>query len=154
MKRFDKMLLCGSSYTVLILTIFYIFAAIAGFDDTSISVGRFFIILAFGMIIALAELICSILTVKRIFKYLIHYFLLLIAFIVVFMVGEFITVNGPASVFVGIVIYTLFYFLILGIVYLVRRAVNVADTKLDKHIFKKTEKQAEKDKPKYTPKFK
>ncbi len=155
MRRFERMLLCGTGYTVLILTLFYIFAAIARFEEMSIGVGRFFIILAFGMLIALAELIYGLLTLKRVFKCLIHYSLLLLAFIIVFMLGEFITVNGPASVFVGITVFTLFYLLIFGIVYLVRRTVGAADNKLDKKIAqKKSAKPKENEKPKYTPKFK
>ena len=154
MRRFEKMLLCGTGYTVLILTMFYIFAAIVGFEDKSISIGRFFIVLAFGMIIALAELIYNLLTLKRVFKYLIHYALLLIAFIIVFMLGEFITVNGPASVFVGVTIFTALYFLIYGIVYLVRRTVGAADDRLDKHLNQKADSRKVDSKPKYTPKFK
>ena len=110
--------------------------------------------IAFGMFIASAEMIYNILTLKRIFKCLIHYTVLLIAFIVVFMVGEFLTVNGPASVFVGIVVFSILYFFILGIVILVRRTVSIADERLDARLPKRTENKKKNEKSAYTPKFK
>ena len=156
MKRFEKLLLSGTGYTVLILILFYIFAAFAEFENTSIGIGRFFVILGFGMIIGLADLIYGLLTLKTPYKLLIHYALLLTAFFVVFLLGEFITLNGAPSVFIAITIFTVMYFVLFGIVYLIRRTVSIADGKLEKKIAGKGARadKNQSKKPEYTPKFK
>ena len=152
MKRIEKTLLHGSGYTVLILTLFYAFAHIAEFDKTSIGIGRFFIVLGFSMLIACAELLYELLSVKRWLKNLIHYFILLSAFSIIFIFGDFYTAKGITAVFISIILFTILYLLILGIVLGVRRTVNVADRKIDKRINSQSCKSGAKDV--YTPKFK
>ena len=152
MKRIEKTLLRGSGYTILILTLFYAFAHIAEFEKTSIGIGRFFIILGFGMLISGAELMYELLTMQRWIKNSIHYFILLISFSIIFIFGDFYASKGLTAVFVSIIIFSVLYFLILGIVIGVKRTVSGVDKRLDKKIRSKS--TARDSKEVYTPKFK
>ncbi len=159
MRRIEKMLYSGAGYTILIMTFFYIFAIAAELEGTSIGIGKFFLILAFGMIAAGAELVYELLSVKRIIRSVIHYAILLVAFCVIFIAGDFFNITGPASVFVAITLFTVIYLVFVGIVCLIRRSVQRADNALEGKIKKranngKTMKKAERDKEEYTPRFK
>ena len=154
MRRFEKAVLCGAGYTVLILLLFYLFAVIMQFENISISFPRFLVIFTFGYVIAAADMIYGLTSIKRIFKCLIHYTVLLIAFITVFVAGEFISANSTAEVFVAITVYTVLYFSIFGIIYLIRRTVVVADDRLEKRIAAKETAKPKDRKNQYTPKFK
>ena len=153
------MLYSGAGYTILIMTFFYIFALSANLESTAIGVGKFFLILAFGMITAIAELIYELLSLRKVFKCLIHYAILLAAFCIIFIAGDFFNITGPASVFVAITVFTLIYAVCVGIVYLVRRGVAGADKAIDSRINKgssdsgKASKKKQ-DKNNYTPRFK
>ena len=80
MRRINKIFLTGCGYAILILSLFYIFAAVSQFVSQSIAPGQFVLILSFGFIISLAEFMYEELKVKRIYKCLIHYGVLLVAF--------------------------------------------------------------------------
>ena len=131
MRRINKVFLTGCGYAILILTLFYAFAAISNFTSQSIAPGRFALILAFGFIISLAELMYEELKLKKVYKCLIHYVVLLVAFCIIFIVAGNISSQRPAAVFGAIVIYTVLYFFLYAIIRMARRAINVADDKLD-----------------------
>ena len=131
MGRIYKIFLTGSGYTVLILSLFYVFAAASGFVSQAIAPGQFALILSFGFIISLAELMYEELKLKKIYKCLIHYAVLLVAFCLIFIVSGKISYQRPSVIFVSIIIYTLLYFSVWAIVHYVRKAINHADDKLD-----------------------
>ena len=141
MKRINKLLLNGCGYSVLILTLFYIFAAISKFTSLSIAPGQFALILSFGMIISLAEFLYESLSIKTLYKNLIHYFVLLAAFCVIFIISGNIKAQNPSVIFVATVIYTLLYFTVLAIVHFVRRAISSADDRLSSKTPKKKEEK-------------
>ena len=131
MRRIYKIFLTGCGYTVLILSLFYLFAAVSGFVSQAIAPGQFALILTFGFIISLAEFMYEELKLKKIFKCLIHYAVLLTAFCLIFIVSGNISSQRPSAIFVSIIIYTLLYFMVWVIVRYVRKAINHADDKLD-----------------------
>jgi len=156
MRRFEKMLYRGAGYTILIMTFFYIFATLAKLESTSMGMGKFFLILAFGMIASFAELVYEIISMKKIFRCLFHYAVLLIAFGVIFITGDFFNITGPSSVFVAITVFTLIYIVFIGIVYLVRLSLSHIDDAIDNRRDRK-EKNNEGKKQKsnsYSPRFK
>ena len=132
MRRINKLFLTGCGYAILILTLFYAFAAVSNFVSRSIAPGQFALILAFGFIISLAEFMYGELKMKQALKCLIHYAVLLVAFYVIFVISGNISVQRPAAVFGAIVIFTALYFAVYAIVSLVRRAINRADDALDR----------------------
>lgn len=137
MRRINKLFLTGSGYAILILSLFYIFAAVSNFVSQSIAPAQFALIVTFGFVIALAEFMYEELKVKKTLKCLIHYAVLLVAFYLIFVISGNISVQRPAAVFGAIVLYTALYFTVYAIVHFVRRAINKADDKLDERTSKK-----------------
>ena len=132
MRRINKLFLTGCGYTVLILTMFYTFAAVSKFISQSIAPKQFTLILFFGFAISAAEFMYEQLKLKKVYKCLVHYCVLLLAFCFIFIVAGNISSQRPAAVFVAIILYTVLYFTIWSIVHFVRKAINKADDALDK----------------------
>ena len=105
MKRLEKTLLAGCGYTVLILTLFYAFAAISEFTSAAITIQRYLLITAFGFIIAFAELMYASLNLKNWLRGLIHYGVLLTAFIAIFIISGNIKSGRASAVFAAIIIF-------------------------------------------------
>lgn len=140
MRRINKIFLTGCGYSVLILSLFYAFAAISGFVSQAIAPGQFALILSFGLIISLAEFMYEELKLRKIYKCLIHYAVLLVAFCLIFIVSGNISSQRPSAIFVSIIIYTLLYFIVWVIVHYVRKAIDHADDKLDAKSATKSQK--------------
>ena len=143
MRRINKIFLTGCGYTVLILTLFYAFAALSKFTSQSIAPGQFALILCFGFIISLAEFMYEQLKIRKILKCLIHYFVLLIAFCVIFIIAGKISTQRPAIIFIAVVLYTIIYFVIYGISRLIKITINCADVKLDRKLISKKNREEE-----------
>lgn len=156
MRKLEKTLYLGAAYTVLIASAFYIFALAAKLESTSLGIGKFFLIFAFGMICAIAELVYGLLDLRKWLKAVIHYAILLTAFCVIFLLGDFFLVKGASSVFVAITLFTAMYAIFVGTLYLIRKTVSKADDALDKKTgtSRKNGKKDEKPKADYTPRFK
>lgn len=117
MKVFKKLVLNACLYSVLILTLFYIFAAISEMTDSVIGIGKYFTILGFGAIISASVLIFDT-KLKEILKYIINYAVLLTAFCVIFLSSASGSTNAVARAFAAIVIFTIIYALVLLFKYL------------------------------------
>ena len=131
MRRIHKIFLTGCGYAVLILSLFYAFAAISKFVSQSIAPGQFILIVSFGFIISLAEFMYEELKVKKVYKCLIHYGVLLAAFYLIFIISGKISAQKPSAVFVAIILYTILYCTVWAIVHFSRKAINYADDKLE-----------------------
>ena len=142
MRRINKLFLTGCGYTVLILTLFYAFAAISKFTSQAIIPGQFALILSFGFIISFAEFMYEELRLKKIYRCLLHYFVLLVAFCFIFIISGKISAQRPSAIFIAVFLYTFMYFTIWAIVHYVRKAINLADKKLDSRV--KNDNNAEK----------
>lgn len=140
MRRINKLVLTACGYSILILSLFYIFAAVSQFVSKSIAPGQFALIVTFGFVISLAEFMYEELKIKKVLKCLVHYGVLLVAFCLIFIISGNISVQRPSAVFGAIVIYTVLYFAVYAIVHFVRRAINKADDSLDKRTAQKTVK--------------
>lgn len=140
MRRINKLVLTACAYSILILSLFYIFAAVSQFVSKSIAPGQFALIVTFGFVISLAEFMYEELKIKKVLKCLVHYGVLLVAFCLIFIISGNISVQRPSAVFGAIVIYTVLYFAVYAIVHFVRRAINKADDSLDKRTAQKTVK--------------
>ena len=131
MRRINKLFLTGCGYTILILSLFYAFAALSELVSPAIAPQQFSLILTFGLLIALAEFMYEQLKIKTVFKCLIHYCVLLVAFCFIFIMSGNITNRGPSVVFVAVILYSVLYFVIWTIVHFVRKVINAMDDKLD-----------------------
>ena len=143
MKRLENILLKGCGYTILILVLFYLFAAFNSFDSATIEFSTFALIFAFGMIISLATMILGLERPSLPIRILIHYAAMMLAFSVIFMASGHINVSTPANIFTAVIIFTFFYILLFAVVYLIKRCVSSIDKKINKG--KKDEKQKKKE---------
>ena len=130
MRRIHKIFLTGCGYAVLILSMFYAFAAITQFTAPAIAPKEFTLILTFGFVIALAEFMYEQLKLKTVFKCLIHYGVLFVAFCLIFVVAGNIKSQKPSTIFTALILYTFMYFFTWTIIHFVRKAINCADDKL------------------------
>ncbi len=152
MKQIERFIKTACMYTVAILFFFYVFAVSSGFDQTAIGFGRFALILLFGAIIALAEYIFLI-KISRVYTVLLHYCILLFAFIIVFIASGVLGTAG-AKIFVSAIIFTVLYALAFVAVYFGKRGIAKLDAKLDKKLPASKKPQSTKAKSGYEPRFK
>ena len=122
MERIKNLTLNATAYTVVIMTLFYIYALVGNLTHPAITFGTFLVILLFGFVISLANMIFEIENLRYALKFIIHYAALLIAFIFVFIIAGNLSVSGVASVFSAVVIFTILYGVIFAISYGVRSA--------------------------------
>ena len=152
MKKFEEHLLKCTGYTVIILFLFYLFAATGDFTHAAITFPTFVTIFAFGAVISAAEIVLNLKSLKQWLRIVIHYAALLLAFIVVFVITGNLKDGGTGLIFSSIIIFTFFYALIFAIVYFIRKALRKAEGKTAK---KKTntKKTAKKPNAPYTSRF-
>ena len=150
MKRLEKLLLSGCGYTVLILSLFYLFALFDSYTQAYINFPTFLLIFLFGILVSLAGMILKIDRIKMPLRLLIHYATLLITFCVVFIFTGNLSAGGGSIVFSAIVIFTFLYVILALIVYLVLKFIRKADLKMDSLVGSKKESK----KNAYSPLYK
>lgn len=136
MKKLHNLLLTACTYTVIVLTLFYLFAAATDFADAGIELPMFAMIFGFCALISVAGLILEIEKIKKPLRILIHYVTLFVAFLVIFVISGNISKKGPAAVFSAVVIFTFLYAVIFLICAFAKRALGAADKRIDKRIAK------------------
>ena len=152
MRTIEKLLLKACSYTVLILIMFYTFARTSNFTNAYIDFGTFAIFLLFGAAISLADLVLGEVRLRVVYRIMIHYAVLLIAFCTVFVSMGKISLKSAGAVFTSIVIFTILYAIMFGMVYIIRRAADKGDDFLAAKAKNKAHQNNEKKQ--YNPKFK
>lgn len=146
MKRIEKYLFEASALSVLITSIFFIFAKISSPDITpAVHIGRYFTILLFSLLIVFANLLFKLRKLPKILALLIHYVVIILAFTLIFVDLKGIT--GP-RIFILLVLFTLFYAMLFGIVIGIRKLC----ARLDSSIKSKTKQEQKKEK--YKPRYK
>ena len=148
MKRIESILLVGCAYTVAIVALFFGFAAVSNFTEVKIGVGQFFLILMFGQIISLASYILKNTSWHLFIRYALHYFILFLAFCIVFIINGNITSKGGGAIFSAAVIFTFFYALFLLLIFILKKAISSVEKKLP------TKQNDKKQNKPYTPRFK
>lgn len=123
MKNIKDFLLKASAYTVLILSVFYIYGGIAGLSENGIHWTRFLIIAGFGTLISGVEQLNSCLPIRDIFKRVINYTILLVGFIVVFFLAGTAELK-PSTFFIAVVLFSVAYLAISLIAIGVRKLWN------------------------------
>ena len=131
MKKLENILLKGCGFTILILTLFYSFAAIGNPSKQNIGFATFAVILAFGILISFTTLLLDIKSISLGLRLLMHYASTLIAFCIVFITTGNLLLNTPAKIFSAVIIFSFLYAIIFLSVYFIKRIVNKLDRKLD-----------------------
>ena len=115
-------------------------------ENISISIGRYFLIVGFSILITVAELIFKVKSLNKFISYLIHFSALFVSFLVVF-----ILVNDqdfkPSFIFSSLVIFALCYFAVFGINVAYKKIRNKAGKALE------SKQKEQNEKPKYTSRF-
>ncbi len=123
------------TYTVMMITVLYIFSLIMQFQDSGINLAKFALVLLFGTIIAAADFIFKLKKIGKPLQVLLHYCVLLFSFIAVFtwsgMLGK------TSNAFISFFVFTFFYFLVLGLAELVKYS-----AKKTKNTDKRSQKEA------------
>ena len=153
MKFYEKLLYHAAAYSVAVSILFFSFASIMSVQDLSLSFGRFMVIVAFGLVLSTAEFIFTVKKIPRWLQYIIHYLILAIAFFAIFLsirrsdgAFEF----TAATAFAAVIIFTVFYFIGVGILYAFKKALCADGVKSHN---KEARENANK-KQNYTSKFK
>ena len=153
MKRFERFCLRGCAYTVLLLFLFYVFAALTKTTGQFMPTGRFFLILLFGFIISGAEFVYEEINLKIFLKGLIHYSILLCCFFIVFVSSGNLVIKGVGTVFAAYFLFTALYFAVFVLVHFTSIAIGKVDKQLDKK-GKSNKVKSKESKSTYTPRFK
>ena len=151
MEKLGKIILHGAGYTVLFLTIYFGMGGIIT-AETSMKPGRFFITLLFGFAISFTSFLAKSIKVKPWLSRLIAYAVSLLAFFCIIILGYELN-ETPAKVFVGLIVFTAFYFAFVGIAALVRRTL-LADGKKAKSTEKPVKAVKKDEKETYKPRYK
>ncbi len=154
MKRIEKIILTGCTFTVLISLLFFIFAQISSNESAlSISFPRYLIITLFGFIIALANTVFEFERLHKAVKIIIHYAILLTAFLVIFAGGA-LSLDTAAGFFVAIIIFTILYALFTVLTLVIKKSISKIDSKIDSQNATQKPKEDKKSGSNYEPRFK
>ena len=153
MNNFERLIERACGFTVLMLLLIYLLGAFAGIEDNGIELGSFALILLFGFIIAIANLVIGYNKIAVWLRICLHYSVLLLAFCAVFIGSGRITNNTQGSYFAAVVIFTFLYALIALITFLSKKLVKRTDKAIAKRADKKTAEENEEAPKKYTKRY-
>ena len=144
MKKIETILLKGCAYTVLILSIFYLFGLFGNYEMGYINLSTFLTILIFSFAISLCNNIFNIGKIHIALRTFIHYSVLLTIFEILFLfIGNNFS-NSNNKLLSSILIFTVFYIILSVIVYIFRlitaKAEKVFENKKQKYVDKKSTK--------------
>ena len=113
MKKITDAILKGSFYAIIIISIFYVFAALSENTGLTLPPSRFALLTCFGLIIAFTNLGVSLLKLKATWREVIRYAVLLVSFILTFTLSG--TLDARASSIISVsAVFTLVYLAWLG----------------------------------------
>ena len=148
MNRLGNFILRSCGYTVLLMLVLYVFLAAIGGVDQGIPFIRFLVLLRYGAFIVSAGEVYKTTSLKKPLRILIHYFILLIGFVPVYVFsGASHSVNA-SKIFIALMIFSILYAFI-GVVVCGIRSVAFKRTEGPKT----TEDKPIEPKPQYTPRF-
>ena len=126
MSALKQFLMKASTYTVIILSVFYIFGAFSGITEHGISWHKYLLILGFGLLISAAELLSKLLAKHKVLANLINYAVLLSGFLIIFVLSTETTGSVATKIFIAIALFTVLYALVRLGIFLVKKAINKA----------------------------
>ena len=123
MNRFKSIISRTGIYTVSLCLFLYVFALLISFSNATIDIGGFLVILALSFVLSAAQEVFTVKSLATPYKFLIHYCATLLSFVVIYVTRNTTTAT---KVFIAIILFTIAYALICGIVYLIKRSINKA----------------------------
>jgi len=146
MKKTYSFLLNSCAISVLITSIFFLFAKISNPNSTpAIHIGKYFLILLFSLILILTNQLFLIKNFPKSLSTVIHYLITLLSFTLIFLP---LNDSRPMYVFVYLAVFTIAYAFLFAIVIGVRKAaINLGGSMLSKT-------NANKEKAEYSRRYK
>ena len=153
MNRIKALLLSACAYTVLILTVFFMFASVGSGELALLSFRSFLILFLIGCIISLSKLIFLIEKPAYYFKVIIHFTVLLGSFMWLLHTIGYLASKAPSTYFVLIFAFAIIYAAVSVASHFVKKFSKRVGAKIDKKL---GERRASKDKKKseYKPLYK
>ena len=142
MKIVEKTLLKACAYTVMLLSVLYIFGSLGNYEMGYINFSTFSVIAVFGFIISMCDLIFKIEKFHTALRILIHYFVLLFSFIILFSITGNFFANSQNKFLSGALIFTAFYAVLFIVVYILRKITTKIDLLTEKELIKKNSKKS------------
>lgn len=124
-------------YETVILIVFYLFSFLLPLEQPGIGARYFFLILAFSIVLSLAQEIFNIKTIKTFVRYTLHFSVLLASFIVLYFLTGNYAQRGPSSFFVAIVLFTVGYVIVALPIALIRAKIKANKKKKAPSTYKK-----------------
>lgn len=156
MQKIKGLLLRACGYTTLILFLLLAFLSFNKTDSNlivDVDLTRFMLVFLFGCIISATDLVLGINAIPKIWRKIIHFAVLFITFCIVFMSMGNLWVGNQASIFSAVIIFSFFYAIVAVAAFLIKKLVDVADSKLDSKAAKKPV-APKKEKKEYVPRYK
>lgn len=154
MKLFEKTFLRGGCYSFFIALALLLISNAFGFDEYGnslivLDVAHFLFCSVSGYAVALAGLVFET-KLDPIFKRLIHFMVLLAAFIFIFATGTFGSNSLSTKILAGIVLFTFAYIIVSLLLFAVKKLASI----IEKKYGAKTEDKKSDKTEKYTPRYK
>lgn len=131
MKRIERFILEACATSVLIASIFFVFAKISAPEIVpALDIGRYFLILLFGFLIVGANLLFGIKKLNKFLALLLHFLISFTVFSIIFV--NFDGMNAT-RVFIHVVLFTIFY----AVTFAIAIGIKKLSAKLDADINKK-----------------
>lgn len=153
MKKIKDILLNACAYTVILLTVFFLFIVASGSANLALTFSSYIAILAIGCVISLSSLVFGIRKLIYPLRLLIHFFVLLASLFALLFSTGFLANKTPSSYIVLIFAYAIVYALIWLVRYLIKRVVSKLRNTSSANPIKLTEDK-EKQKSEYKPLYK
>lgn len=145
MKRIERFILEACATSVLIASIFFVFAKISAPKIVpALDIRRYFLILLFGFLIVGANLLLGVKKLNKFLALLLHFLITFAAFLIIFV--NFDGMNAT-RLFIHVVLFAIFY----AVTFAIAIAIKKLSAKLDADISKKanTATKSTEYKPKY-----
>ena len=143
-EKIERIIYHTCAYALIISVLFFAFAKISGMKEVSISFGRYLLIILFALLISFSELLFKINSIPKVLCYVIHFSVLFLAFLIVFLVISNSKVFEPSYIFSSLAIFSVTYLLTFLIIFLVKQLTQKSERKTAKKGSNKA----------YTPRFK
>ena len=130
MRRLEKFLLKGTAYTVGIMLVFFLLS-LAFELEVYLGFVNYLTCILIGFAINAANLVFSIPKLQIWFKVPIHYAALIALYIPFLYISIPDFMQRESSIFVAIMIYTIFYAVLVAIIYGIKKLVSKIDDKIE-----------------------
>ena len=156
MKKIEAFILESCGFTVMLTLISYAIVAMTNLADKQLSILKFLAILGYGVAIAAARALYRYLPFHKAACIMMHYSILLVGFLILYLSASKARGVSPAKVFIAIILFSILYTLFMLAASGVHRLLQRLEKPEDKNTSTTSKKQPAKSAPTksaYNPRF-